>query len=163
MTAPKKNEFYKNRKKNGRELIFKTPKELLDKAYEYFEWCDNNPVEKNEAIKSGIAAGKIIPIPIRRPYTLGQLCVYIGVSRDTFKSYEKRKGFLLVATHIRDIIEANQLEGALVEIYNPNIVARMLGLSEKKEIAGKDGGDLVINVTSEKTKDSLNELKEYLS
>lgn len=160
MAAPKKNEFYKRRQKDGRELIYSSPDLLLNEAYKYFEWCNKSPVKKNEAIKSGPAAGKIIQIPTQRPYTLQQLCVHIGISLNTFKNYEARDNFLTVTTHIREIITANQLEGALVEAYNSNIVARLLGLSDKKEISGKDGGALVINVRSEKTREGIAKLKE---
>lgn len=163
MAPPKKNEFYKRRQKDGRELIYKTPDLLLEEAYKYFDWCNKNPVKKNEAIKSGPTAGKIIQIPTQRPYTLQGLCVHIGISMDTFKNYSLRDDFLGVTTHIREVIQANQLEGAMVEAYNPNIVARMLGLSDKKEISGKDGGELVINVLSEKTREGISKLKESSS
>lgn len=144
MAPPKKNEFYKRRQKDGRELIYKTPDLLLNEAYKYFDWCNKNPVKKNEAIKSGPTAGKIIQIPTQRPYTIQQLCVYIGISLNTFKNYETRDNFLTVTTHIREIIQANQLEGAMVEAYNHNIVARLLGLSEKKDVS-ISGSDITVS------------------
>lgn len=75
----------------------------------------------------------------------------------------ERDDFFGVVTHIREIIRQNQLEGAMVEAYSPNIVARLLGLVEKKELTGKDGGNLVVNVTSDKIKDGLINLEDRLS
>lgn len=162
MAPPKGNEYYKRRQKDGRELIYKSPDILLEEAYKYFAWCDKNPWYKNEAIKSGPNAGNIIKVPASRPYTIEQLCVYMGISRRTFDLYADRDSFMPVVTHIREIITANQLEGAMVEAYSQNIVARLLGLSDKKELTGKNGGDLVINVTSDKTKEGLSKLGESL-
>jgi hypothetical protein len=134
MSAPEGNKYYMNRKKHGRELIFKTPGLLLEKAYEYFNWCDENPWKIKEAIKSGAATGTIIDIPTQRPYTIENLCVYLGINKDTFSEYSKRDDFSVVTTHVREIIEANQLEGAIVGAYNPNIIARKLGLTEKTDV-----------------------------
>lgn len=163
MAAPKKNEYYKRRQKDGRELIYSSPELLLDEAYKYFDWCKKNPFYKREILKGGPKAGKVIKIPTDRPYTIEGLCVYLGINMQTFSNYGDRQDFLGVVTHIREIIRQNQLEGAMVEAYSPNIVARLLGLSEKTELTGKDGGDLVINVRSEESKDALNKLRESLS
>jgi hypothetical protein len=130
MPAPKGNKYYMNREKNGRERIFSTPGKLLQKAYEYFEYCDKHPWKKSEAIKSGEKVGKIIKVPTQRPYTIEGLCVHLGINRDTFDLYTAREDFIGVTTHVREVIEANQLEGAIVGAYNANIIARKLGLKE---------------------------------
>lgn len=162
MAAPKGNEYYKRREKDGRELIFATPEDLLTKAYEYFDWCKENPMYKREAIKSGIKAGDIIKIEVDRPYTIEGLCVYAEISVSTFYNYEEREDFLQVVTHVREVIRQNQLEGAMVEAYSPNIVARLLGLSDKRELTGENGQPLVINVTTPESKSNLEALKEGL-
>lgn len=173
MAAPKKNEYYKRREKDGRELIFATPEDLLAKAYEYFDWCKENPFYKREVIKSGILAGQIIDIPVDRPYTIEGMCVYAEISVSTFYNYEEREDFLQVVTHVREVIRQNQLEGAMVEAYSPNIVARLLGLSDKRELTGEGGKDLTINITPKDstkeaidkatdTKNNLQALKEQL-
>jgi hypothetical protein len=124
------------KKRRGRELKVKTPGEFLEKAYDYFKWCDENPWYKKEAIKGGDKVGTIIEIPTQRPYTVEGMCVFIGITRKTFTElYSVRKDFIPVTTHAREVIEANQLEGAIVGAYNPNIIARKLGLADKKEIS----------------------------
>jgi len=133
MAAPKGNQFWKMRSKHGRDKIFSSPEIFLEAAYEYFEYCDNNPILKYDAIRGGNNAGELIKIPIQRPYSILGLCSFVHITHQTFRVYEKDenyKDFITVFTHIREIIEENQLSGATVGIYNANIVARKLGLGE---------------------------------
>jgi len=165
MAAPKGNEYYKRREKDGRELIYSSPDKFLEEAYNYFDWCKESPMYKREAIKSGIKAGDIIKIEVDRPYTIEGLCVYSGISVRTFYNYEEREDFIQVLTHVREVIRQNQLEGAMVEAYSPNIVARLLGLSDKRELTGEGGKDLTINIapkgdTKEELQDSIQKAKD---
>lgn len=160
MAAPKGNKFYMKREKSGRELIYESPDALLNEAYKYFEWCEENPWIKNDFIKGGDMAGSIVGIPTSRPYTIEGLCVYLGICIKTFHNYEERDDFVQVITHIREVIRQNQIEGACVGAYNSNIVARVLGLANKQEVEASGG--LNITVSSPKTKDSLQELQEKL-
>ncbi len=142
MAAPKKNSFWKLRSKHGRDKIFETPDDFLKVAYKYFKLCDKNPWHHNEVVKTGKDAGKILPVPTQRPYTIEALCRFCHITHKTFLNYEKEesyKDFLQVFTHVREIIENNQFEGATVGAYNANIIARKLGLvdKQKKEHSGK--------------------------
>lgn len=173
MAAPKKNEYYKRRQKDGRELIYGSPDLLLEEAYNYFDWCKKNPFHKREVIKSGIRAGDVIKVEVDRPYTIEGFCVYAGISVQTFSNYGEREDYFAVVTHVREVIRQNQLEGAIVEAYSPNIVARLLGLADKKEFTGEGGKDLTINITPKNstkeaidkatdTKDTLEALRDKL-
>lgn len=135
MAAPKGNKFWQRRSKHGRNKLFATPELLYEAACEYFMWCDRNPWRKNEAIKSGDNAGKLIKVPTQRPYTLSGLCLYLGVNQGYFYDFKKTcgKDFSDIVTRIEEIIETQQFEGAIVGAFNPNIIARKLGLSEKTE------------------------------
>jgi hypothetical protein len=158
MAAPKNNQFWKMRDLKSRQKIFSTPELLLEAAYEYFKQCDENPWYKNEAIKSGMDAGKIIPIPVRTPYTFTGLYVYLGVDRTTYENYEKAESYKVyfpVTKHIRGIIEQNQLEGASVGAYNPNIIARLLWLVDKTETKTEHS-------VSQETMDLLTEVNDRL-
>ena len=114
-----------------------TPEALWEKALEYFEWCDNSPWHKNEAIKSGDMAGSIIEVPTKRPYTKEGLCVYLNISLQTLLNYESAENYethFEVTKHINNIIRANQLEGASVGAYNPSIISQLLGLVNKQSV-----------------------------
>lgn len=162
MPAPKGNQFWKLIDEPGRKKLFKSPQDFLDKAYKYFEWADANPWYKNEAIKGGELAGTIIKIPIQRPYSLKALCLFIGITENTFRNYEKNdnyKVFFSVFSHIRDIIENNQMEGATVGTYNANIIARILGLVDKHEEV-KD--TLKIQIENKSNADNVKDLIEQV-
>ena len=135
-----KNEFWKARLKSGRDKIFQTPDNLWTAALEYFQWVQDNPLHKSDAIKSGDRAGEIIQIPVERPMTIQGLCIFLDVDMDTFNNYGSNqkpwKDFFGIVGRIREVIRDQKLAGAIIGKYNANIVARELGLADKKEVSG---------------------------
>lgn len=136
MAAPKGNQFWMLAKNAGRPLEY-TPEEFLNVAFEYFQWATENPWYKKEAIKGGDLAGKIVDVPIDRPFTIHGLCIFAGIVIQTFENYAKREEFMEIVTRIRGIIYNQKFEGAAVGAYNSNIIARDLGLADKKEVEKK--------------------------
>jgi hypothetical protein len=125
------NDYWKLRNTNGRCCIFETPQELGEKANEYFEWIQNNPlVEIDYKGKDAIK----VEMPKMRPMTLEGLCNYIDIAKSTFQEYEKKNDFSAITTRIRQIIETQQFEGAASGFLNPSIIARKLGLTDKTEV-----------------------------
>lgn len=121
-----------------------TPQELLDGAIAYFQWVDANPLLRNEVIKSGDQIGRQVSAEIGRPYTVGGLCMYLGISEQTFLNYSEAIGYqeyFEVSAAIRQAIKTQKFEGAAVGIFNPAIIARDLGLVDKQErdIGNKNG------------------------
>lgn len=139
MAAPTGNTFWKKRAKHGREKIFKTPNQLLDAAYEYFEYQSGQKWNRKDYRGTN---RKEVDIPTQAPFSLRGLCIFLGVNTVYFNHFEssldpkknkKDKDFSKVITHIREIIECQQLEGAAVGAFNANIVSRLLGLKDKQE------------------------------
>lgn len=172
MPAPKGNKYWTKRKKDGKERKL-TPIELLDEAYEYFQWCEDNPMYKNEVLRGGSRAGELIEIPIERPKSINGLCNYISICERTFRNYEDVEDYVPITSHIRSIIEQNQFDGAVIGIYDSNIIARKLGLADKKEIGGNNGDPLNIEIhvnesteeaikKAKQTKDNIEQLKNTL-
>lgn len=136
MAAPKGNQFWKLRSKHGRDKIFKDPETMLKAAYEYFEWCTDNPITKHDV--RGKDADNVY-IEIDRPFTMAGLCIFLDVNTLYFSQFEEglkenEKDFSLVITHIKEVIKNKKFEGAAAGIYNANIIARDLGLKEQSEI-----------------------------
>lgn len=147
MGAPKGNEFWKLRSKHGRDKLFETPELMWEAACEYFQWCIDNPFIKGEAktvnvgnFQSEIA---IAQIPMMRPFTIQGLCLYLGCNTQYLAQFEANlegknddlsKDFTLVVTRIRDTIYNQKFSGAASGFFNANIIARDLGLSDKKEV-----------------------------
>lgn len=133
MGAPKGHPMWGNPVKPKK---FKTPEDMWSKACDYFEWCKENPWVKKDFIKSGEFAGTIVEIETERPYTLEGFCIFANISLQTFYNYESKedyKTYFEIATHIRNVIRNQKFEGAAVGAFNHNIIARDLGLSDKKE------------------------------
>lgn len=136
MAAPINNTFWKNRSTHGRDKLFATSEDLLQAAYEYFEWCDDNPWYKVDFKGKDLEQ---VEIPTTRPYTLSGLCLYLGCSQNYFRQFkssppENAEDFLTVISRIEQIIETQQFEGATVGAFNANIISRKLGLVDKTAI-----------------------------
>lgn len=144
MSAPVGNQFWKQRSKHGRDTLFSTPEKMWEAACEYFEWCDKNPLIEvvHDKLKvNGVGDElKFIDIPKMRPYTIQGLCLYLDCNTqyfNQFKSSEKAKeqDFSFVITRIEEIIYNQKFSGAAAGFLNPNIIARDLGLADKKDVA----------------------------
>ena len=153
MAAPKGNEFWKARSTHGKEKIFSTPEILWDAACQYFQWCLDNPLMEAVVISKGIRkvvkdeeSGEdkaiveyLIDVPKMRAMTVIGLCIFLDISTQTFLDYYNNKedayeGYLVVTTRIKEIIRSQKFEGAAAGFLNANIIARDLGLAEKKDI-----------------------------
>lgn len=136
MGAPIGNEYYKLRSKDGKDKIFKTPNDLIEACNEYFEWCEENPIEEQLVFHS---QGDITKTTIskKRPFTIQGLCNYLDISVKGFNLYEKRKDYIPITTRVRQIIYNQKFEGAAAGLFNPNIIARDLGLAEKSDVTSQ--------------------------
>lgn len=129
MAAPKGNQFWKDRMKDGRDKDY-TPESLLEASCNYFQWCEDNPwTEKDWVGKDAVMVKRETP----RPFTLQGLCIFLNISDQTLNNYEKSEEYFGIVTRIKQIIYNQKFEGAAVGAYNANIIARDLGLSDKKE------------------------------
>lgn len=148
MAAPKGNNYWQFRNKHGRDFKY-TPEALWDEAVKYFEWISQSVWNKKEAIKSGDMAGSVMDVPTSTPMSIKGFCLFADIDHVTFMNYEsdkeEYKDFFTIATRVRHIIESQQFEGATVGAYNTNIIARSLGLVDKKEVDNTGGITLVVD------------------
>ena len=127
-------------KLNGRPLNYE-PEELLDKFREYVEWAMANPIVKEvtEASTSvnGGKYGRKTTETIPRLVSIGGFLVFIGEGSSWWTNLEKRKrkaDFIRVKALIRDFCESYQKEMASANIFNGNIISRLLGLADKQQV-----------------------------
>ena len=138
MGAPKGNQFWKLRSKHGRDKLFATPELLWEAACEYFEWCEENPLQEVKGFAfQGVVTKETFPK--MRAMTMSQLCFYLGCSESYFRTFrstiqEKDKDFLTVIHEIEQTIYNQKFQGASADLLNANIIARELGLSDKQEL-----------------------------
>ena len=126
------NQFWKARSKHGRDKIFATPAALRDAAEEYFEWIEQNPLreEKIFQYQGAVVGGSISKM---RAMTITGLCRFLHITLPTWEEYKKRNDFTYITREIEEIIKDQKFAGAAADLLNANIIARDLGLSDKKE------------------------------
>lgn len=159
--------------KIGRKKIFEDGNILYREAVKYFDWCDKNPLNRSEIVKYKEDFDQAL-VPIGRPYTMTGLCVYLGVSEAYFrtaKSQLKAKGNK-IEEYEQDIVDAiefietivrnNQIEGASVGMFNPAIIARLNGLTDKTDITSGDKPLMNIVVRDKKTAEFLDDIESIL-
>lgn len=130
MAAPVGNQFWKLAENAGRPRLFKTPDELWAKAVEYFQWCDDNPLITYEWNGKDPVKCELTKM---RAYTWSGLEYYLNI--DSLREYKTTyKEFSHIITRIEKVLYTQKFEGAAAGLLNPNIIARDLGLVDKKEM-----------------------------
>jgi hypothetical protein len=135
MPAPKGNEFWKVRSSHGRNPVFATPEALWSGAQEYFKWAHTNPLQEEKVFAY---QGEITRTTIAKmqAMTVAGLCMFLDITDTTWENYCKKEGFLAVTSQIKTVIRQQKFVGAAADLLNPNIIARDLGLVEKREHSG---------------------------
>ena len=142
----KKIEIWEAKPKAGHKRIYNDPNDLWLDALEYFHYTAQRTFSRQEFVgKDGIEAMRHTPVP----FSMESFYVFVGISKPTWREYRERykttEGkssdecendiiFSYVCTRIEKVIFAQQYEGAATGNYNANIVARKLGLTDKKDI-----------------------------
>lgn len=141
MAAPKGNRFWEARSSHGRKPIFASPDDLWTACVEYFEWVEENPLYE---IKGFAFQGVVTKetFPKMRAMTIEGLCLFLDIDKSTWFDYAKRQDFTNVTTRVESVIRSQKFAGAAADLFNANIIARDLGLADKSELTGKDGGPI---------------------
>lgn len=141
MAAPVGNQFWLARSSHGRKPIFASPDVLWDAACQYFQWVQDNPLLEEKLFngKDGLVHGVVAKM---RAMTISGLCLFLDIDRDTWAEYGKREDFSAITRAIDAVIRDQKFSGAAADLLNANIIARDLGLADKSEFTGKDGGPI---------------------
>jgi len=142
MAAPLGNQFWKARSSHGRKPIFTSAEQIWEAACEYFEWVEANPLWEAKAFsyEGKVTLGKI---PKMRAMTMEGLYHFIDVSAQSWCDYRQKEDFSEIIREVENVIRNQKFTGAAADLLNANIIARDLGLAEKKEHTGKDGERLI--------------------
>lgn len=135
------NRAWEARSTRGRNPIFATPDDLWESVVEYFEWVEANPLYEEKVFngKDGIVRATIAKM---RAMTISGMCVFLDIARRTWDEYRDRPAYLPVVTRAEEIIRDQKFSGAAADLLNANIIARDLGLSDKSELSGPNGGPI---------------------
>jgi hypothetical protein len=120
------------RTKDGREPRFDTPETLLEEALGYFDWLEANPLWEHK-ITQYQGEPVEMKVPKMRVATLNGLYLYLCITRTTWDRYREKPDFSAVIEQIESLIYENKFSGAAADLVNANIIARDLGLVDKRE------------------------------
>jgi len=144
MAAPKGNQFWKFRTKHGSDKIFSDPKVLWNECLNYFQWCADNPLKEEKVFHS---SGEITRTEVSklRAMTIQGLCFYLRISKKTWDRYREDEDLCLVIREAEQVIYDQKFSGAAADLLNANIIARDLGLADKKDVKQKSD----VNITDQ--------------
>lgn len=139
MAAPKGNTYWKLAKGFGigKEKKY-SKKALFEKAIEYLEWLEKNPLKEDKVFANGMR----MKVDKMRASTITGFCIYAGISTTTFDNYAKDEAYLGITSRIKDLIYTQKFEGAAADLLNSNIIARELGLADAKKLQGDEENPL---------------------
>lgn len=143
MPAPVGNQFWKQRSSHGRKPVFPCPDALWEACCEYFQWVEENPLKEAQAFayQGNVTVHELSKM---RAMTVAGLCIFLDISTQAWGEYRDRDGYGDVTSRVDEIIRTQKFEGASAGLLNANIIARDLGLADKSELGGKDGGPVQV-------------------
>ena len=134
----------------GRPPKFETPEQLWNACVEYFDWVTKHPfAEQNAAAFQGDITKYHLSKP--RPMTIGCLCLFLDIEFVTWCDYKKNKGaeFSYICQAAEQTIREQKFMGAAAGFFNHAIIARDLGLVDKKDLTSDGeklpaGGSIIV-------------------
>lgn len=121
---------------------FYSPQDFLIEVAKYFEWCDDHPLLEEQVFQyqgSIVRAdkGKV------RPYTKRGLATFLAIPYSRLKTYSDRGGEWADAVEmVEQVIYTQKFENAAANLLNAGMISRDLGLADRNEITGADGGPI---------------------
>lgn len=153
-----------------------SPELMWDLFLAYVADTDNNPATKEEQSKSSrgsvdldtLEVSNIVKFKIQRPYSWVGFEAYLGLNDiicSNLSEYKSnRKGgyeaYSEVVARIDKIMYNQKYEGATMGHFNAVIIARDLGLAEKREIAAKIEDDIDYSKLSESALEEIAKAKK---
>lgn len=141
-----------------KERVFATPEELYEAASAAFTWLHTHPKRKQVLFHN---KGTVVRTyeTLERPFTKSAVAMCMGISTQCLDGYRKRAGFEDMMAWLDGIIYTQKFEGAAVGTLNANFIARDLGMADRSEVTGKDGGPLKTQDISTDEETLINEAR----
>lgn len=125
----------------GGVVVSNTAEQLWENATKYFKWCEDNPIKTKKPLTSGKTQGQSFTVEYNRPFTVEGLCLHCGISKQYINSiletHDKSSDFRIVIERIMYVIYSQNLEGAIVDLYNPVIVSKILKIDKEQETSSQ--------------------------
>lgn len=125
----KGNQLWRTNKMVPRPFKFNSPDEFLAAVHAYFEWSDANPIQEQKVFGTGLKMN----VEHDRPLTIASACIHMNIHFATWARYREKDEFKEVIEMVESVMTEQKFAGAAVGIFNANIIARDLGLADKRE------------------------------
>lgn len=140
-------EISARRQFGGRPRLIESPEQLLEHVLSYFRWLENNP-HHSAQVSSYQGDAHIVDVPRKRVATIRGLCLHIGCSYDVWLDWRgarpgsknQRPDLQPVMHWAETAIYEDKYNGAASGLLNANLIMRDLGLAERSEVSGPNGG-----------------------
>ena len=111
---------------------YQTEDEIWAKFVEYMQWVEENPLTQVDY--KGKDAERVV-MKYMRPYTKVGFAIFAGFCewKSVAEMALRDPSLAQIITRIESIIFAQKFDGAASNLFNSNIIARDLGLVDKKE------------------------------
>lgn len=133
MAAPSGNRFWEARSKHGRKALWDDPDELFEACCDYFKWVEDNPLYESKPFAFQ-GQSWVEVVPKMRAMTIKGLCIFLGMSHETWLQYGKKEGFSEVVEMANNIIRVQKFTGAAADLLNASIISRDLGLQDATKV-----------------------------
>lgn len=126
------NQWWKERTTHGRKKKF-TPETLAKACAEYLDYVEAYPLPEEKVFAS---KGELLRCTVHhlRAMTIQGLCNFLDIDITTWRSYAEQDDFSPVTTRMDSVMYDQNITGASADLLNANIIARKLGLADKKEV-----------------------------
>lgn len=150
----------------GATVVSTTPQQLWEAAIDYFQWVDNHPITYNRVLTSGKDAGKKISIEAKRPYNIKAFCLHCCISEkwidDIKNTQAKDSDWYMVIEKVLMIIYTDNLEGALVDLYNSLMTSKVLKMDQPNQLSDEPVKVTIVDSRSNELSNSENEILQKL-
>lgn len=165
--------MWERRATHGVKKIFNTPAIMWEEATNYFQWCEDNPLEKEElkVVGDGQGLGSSVShetVKLCRAFTLIGLCLFLGVSESYFRQFKQnlrnnktmttkaKSDFMTVIDNIERTIYDQKFTAAAAGLLKENLIARDLGIADKVKTENNNYNSVPM------TKDEIKQLSKEL-
>lgn len=148
----------------GQPKKIESPEKLWEYFQSYVEYKKGNPKYEN---KANMKTGEIIPVPKELPLTWVGFEVWLfenGIINH-LENYRYNTGgdyseYLGIIKTIDQIIYEDKFTGASAGIFQHNIIARDLGLIDKKEVKS-DVKATMVDLTDDELREQIERLRDF--
>jgi hypothetical protein len=134
-----------------------SPKWILDTFLDYVEWSTKNPIYITKLLSNG----NLVEVPNVRPISINAFKLYINEHHNiSFAQYiyrELHEDYHEVIEYIKIYCSNHLIERAIIGMYHPTIVSKLVGLVDRVETTNTVKTIEVRYEESEKPQQSIDE------